>query len=173
MHGVNHDAVLYESWVRNYSGDLYRSALRLCGEPDTAEELTQQAFYEAWRSIGALRDRDKGRAWLLSILRHCYMHWLRDRKRRPAAASDLAFNNLASAEPLPGEALARQEVLQDALSSLDERFKVPLLMVVLEGHTCQETARSLDLPLGTVLSRIHRAKDHLRARMHEVPLMCV
>ncbi len=72
---------LYESWVRDYSADIYRCAFRLCGDADCAEELTQEVFFEAWRSIGSLRDPAKAQGWLLSILRHRYMHWLRDHKR--------------------------------------------------------------------------------------------
>jgi RNA polymerase sigma-70 factor, ECF subfamily len=159
----------YESWVRAYSSNVYRCALRLCGQADTAEELTQEVFFEAWRSMHSLRDPDRARPWLLSILRHRYMHWLRDQKRRPddSTAAQHQAEQMGSGEPLPGETLANQESLQAALSDLEDRYKLPLLLVFLEGFTCQQAAEFLDVPLGTVLSRIHRAKQFLRERLRD------
>src|SRR5688500_8764066 len=68
---------MYESWVRGYAAGLYRFALRLCGREDVAEELVQETFYEAWRSIGSLREPTSARRWLLKILRHRWAHWVR------------------------------------------------------------------------------------------------
>ena len=158
---------LYESWVRDHGGDIYRCALRLCGHPDCAEELAQETFFEAWRSMDSLRDPAKARVWLLSILRHRYMHWLRDEKRRPKASLDAGAKAglVHSGEDSPADVLARQESLQAALGDLDDRYKVPFLLVFLEGMTCQQAAKFLDIPLGTVLSRIHRARQFLRERL--------
>lgn len=155
---------LYNSWVRDYSQDLYRCALRLCGQPHVAEELVQEVFYEAWRSMDTLRDQAKARVWLLSILRHRYMHWLRDQKRHPKSgpAAQEQAQRLSTGDDLPQDILARQESLQAALDALEDRYKVPFLLVFLEGMTCQRAAEFLDIPLGTVLSRIHRARHFLR-----------
>ena len=67
-----------------------------------------------------------------------------------------------AAEAPSAPAPAEQDFLQEALDALDERFRTPLLMVFVQGLTCRETAEHLDLPLGTVLSRIHRARKQLR-----------
>lgn len=158
---------LYESWVRDYSADIYRCAFRLCGHADCAEELTQEVFFEAWRSIDSLRDVGKAKVWLLSILRHRYMHWLRDRKRHPGQAGSARgeVEAVVSQEDAPGETLARQESLRAALDALEDHYKVPFLLVFLEGFTCQEAAEFLDVPLGTVLSRIYRARQFLRQQL--------
>jgi RNA polymerase sigma-70 factor (ECF subfamily) len=158
---------LYGVWVRDYSADVYRCAFRLCGHADCAEELTQEVFFEAWRSIDSLRDAAKARVWLLSILRHRYMHWLRDRKRHPAQAGSAhgEVGALVSQEDQPGEIMARQESLRAALDALEDHYKVPFLLVFLEGLTCQEAADFLDIPLGTVLSRIYRARQFLRQHL--------
>ncbi len=58
----------YEGWVRDFAADLYRCAVRLTGQHDAAEELVQETFYEAWRSIHSLRDPEKARAWFFKIL---------------------------------------------------------------------------------------------------------
>ncbi len=153
---------LYETWVRGHAADLYRMAYRLCGEAEAAEDLVQETFYHAWKDMAKLRETAKARAWLYQILRHRYAHWVRGRTRRiPAASSDQGAERL---DPSPSALtrLSHQEQLQRVLDELDDTVKVPLLMVFLEGMTCQQAAESLDIPLGTVLSRIHRARQRLR-----------
>ena len=158
----------YEQWVREYSGDLYRFAFRICGDADTADDLVQETFYHAWKSMGKLRCKEKARAWIFQILRYRYAHWMRERSHRPViVGSREQFEDYAQSSTTPLETLAERESLQMALGSLEDRFKLPLLMVFLEGLTCQEAADNLDIPLGTVLSRIHRARRHLRRALEE------
>ncbi len=158
----------YEQWVREHAGDLYRFALRLCGDPQVAEDLVQETFYQAWRGRGRLRDAEKARSWLFQILRYRHSHWARSRAGdplRPAPGfTDLeAFAEQAGTAPAaPGAQPDNREALQAALNQLDDRFKLPLLMVFVQGLTCRGVAEQLDVPLGTVLSRIHRARGHLR-----------
>jgi RNA polymerase sigma-70 factor (ECF subfamily) len=144
----------YEALVRTHAADLYRCAYRLTGARATAEDLVQETFSEAWRRLETLRCSQAARAWLFAILRHRHAHLVRGASRRPTVASGI--------DELAGVARDEANGLQRALDQLDERVKVPLLMVFLEGLTCQETADALGLPLGTVLSRIHRGRAALR-----------
>ena len=158
---------LYESWVADYATPLYRLAYRLSGEAAIAEDLVQETFYHAWRSMHTLREESKARPWLNQMLRYRYAHWLRDKSRRirTTAMAD-GFDNMHPTDGLsPLTSMADQEFLQKALDDLDDRYKIPLLMVYLDGRTCQETADELELPLGTILSRMHRARGILRERM--------
>ena len=158
----------YERWVREHSEDLYRFAFRLCGEADTADDLVQETFYHAWKDMGKLRHKEKAKAWLFQILRYRYAHWVRERSRRPViAGSAEPLEDHAQTAATPFEVLANRESVQMALDTLEDRFKLPLLMVFMEGLTCQETADYLDIPLGTVLSRIHRARRRLRRSLGE------
>jgi len=154
----------YAEWVDRWSTDLYRFAHRLCGRADLAEDLVQETFYHAWRSMHTLRETDRARAWLYQILRHRWSHYVRGESRRPNATAPLdAVAERADDGPHdPLEQMVRHETLQLALNELDERYRMPLLLVFLEGRTCKEAAAALDVPLGTVLSRIHRARKHLR-----------
>jgi RNA polymerase sigma-70 factor, ECF subfamily len=154
----------YEALVRDHAADLYRMAYRLTGRPEAAEDLTQETFVEAWRSIGSLREPDKARAWLFQILRHRYAHGARDASRRPRAgvSLDQVDSSMASAPDTAEEEASKRDELQLALNGLDGTFKEPFLMVFLEGLTCREAAEHLGVPLGTVLSRIHRARMALR-----------
>ncbi len=155
----------YEQWVTEHSEPLYRLAARLCGNADAAEDLVQETFYHAWRSMASLREPDRARGWLFRILRRRYSRWLRDQTRRldRIGTTDSAFvADKAASDGQPGAAMEREELLQRALEVLEERYKLPLLLVFLVGMTFQEAADSLDLPLGTVLSRVHRARQQIR-----------
>ena len=104
------------------------------------------------------------------MLRYRYAHWVRDKTRRirTTAMAD-GFDNMHAAETEnPLETMADEEILQAAFDQLDDRYKVPLFMVYLDGQTCQETADELELPLGTVLSRIHRARGILRQTINNM-----
>lgn len=155
---------LYEALVHDLAGQLYCFAYRLCGQVETAEDLVQETFTEAWRGIGALRDRKKGKAWLFQICRHRYAHWVRDSRRRIQAQVNIEdVHNVVSVPGRdPANDLYLQEMLQSALDALDDRYKESFLMVFLEGLTCRETAERLEIPLGTVLSRNYRARLFLR-----------
>jgi RNA polymerase sigma-70 factor (ECF subfamily) len=157
----------YEGWVREYAAGLHAFAYRLCGDAVLAEDLVQETFYHTWRSMDAIRDPGRGRAWLYQTLRYRYAHWRRDSGRRVQAK--ISVDEMRDAPTLQGEGilatLSGQEALQKALDLLDDRYKEPFLMVFLEGKTCRETAEELEVPLGTVLSRIHRARIALRERL--------
>jgi RNA polymerase sigma-70 factor (ECF subfamily) len=151
---------LYEGLVRRHAAELYRFARRLGGDPALAEDLVQETFQAAWSGLDRLREPERARAWLFQILRHRWSHALRGRGRAASARQALAQGTGPSADPRHVHESA--DLLQRGLDQLDERLRVPLLMVFLEGLTCQETAHELGLPLGTVLSRIHRARRRLR-----------
>jgi RNA polymerase sigma-70 factor (ECF subfamily) len=158
---------LYETWVRDYAQELFAFAFRLCGDAAQAEDMVQETYYEAWRSMKTLRDPQSGRAWLFRILRFRYAHWRRDSGRRvqPKVSLSEIGSALAAPQESVEDALAGRELLQKALDSLDDGYKEPFLMVFQQGLTCREAAEALEIPLGTVLSRIHRARKALRAAM--------
>ncbi len=124
----------------------------------------QETYLEAWNALDSLRDREKARAWLFGILRYRHAHLKRDSIRRIQPDRELGSveNLVADLKDDPLEDMAGRDRLQKALNALEDRYKEPFLMVFLEGLSCAETARQLELPLGTVLSRIHRARNALR-----------
>lgn len=159
MAGAAQRREFYETLVRTHAADLYRFAHRLSGQGAHAEDLVQETFQEAWRGLARLRDPQKARAWLFQILRHRHAHWVRDRGRATAAHQRLGEAVPAPRDPEHGH--SQSDLLQQALAQLDERQRVPLLMIFAEGLTSQETADALGIPLGTVLSRVHRARAKL------------
>ncbi len=154
----------YESWVHEWAPALYRLALRLCGKRELAEDLLQETFFEAWKSRDKLADRDKARAWLFQILRNRWSHHLRDSSRRlKPSHNQESLDQAKSTQPDAVKQIAESDFVQRALDQIEDDLKLPFLLVVMEGYSCQEAADSLQIPLGTVLSRLHRARQALRA----------
>jgi RNA polymerase sigma-70 factor (ECF subfamily) len=170
MTRIDRDRRIYEDLVRSHGGNLYRFAYRLCGDADMADDLVQETFFEAWRSIHSLRDPESGRSWLFQILRHRRAHGIRDRSRRVQPTADL--ERLVDVADNAGvdvlAKLSNQELLRLALEALNEQYREPFLLVFLEDFTCRETAELLSIPLGTVLSRIHRARQFLRRLLRQL-----
>jgi RNA polymerase sigma-70 factor (ECF subfamily) len=151
--------------VVDHHATLYRYAFRLTGSADDAEDLTQQTFLAAQQNLNQLRELAFARAWLFTILRNCYLKSLRRRLPMSAAALDLNIDDLPEDAPQPVE--IDRERLQGALDELSSEFKVVVLMFYFEGRSYREIAGQLNLPLGTVMSRLSRAKSHLRGRLFE------
>jgi RNA polymerase sigma factor (sigma-70 family) len=149
--------------VEQHYESLYRYAYRLSGTPADAEDLTQEAFCKAQAQLGQLRDPDRAKPWLFSILRNAYLHRARtDRTHRQVsldAVGDLP-DELPSEVPEVGP-----EQLQRALNELHEGFRTPVILFYFEDMSYRDIAEQMDLPIGTVMSRLARAKAHLRDRL--------
>jgi RNA polymerase sigma-70 factor (ECF subfamily) len=142
---------------------VYRYAYRLTGAVCDAEDLTQQVFLSAQRKLGQLRDPQRARGWLFAILRNCYLKTRR--KRVPLTATKVELDVESIPDDLPEELVIDPDQLQAALDELPGDFKIVLLMFYFEGCSYREIAQKLTLPPGTVMSRLSRAKGHLRARL--------
>jgi RNA polymerase sigma-70 factor (ECF subfamily) len=156
----------YERLVHAHAADLYRFAYRLTGRAELGQDLVQETFLEAWRSIAQQKNPETARAWLFSILRHRWAHLCRDAARRiQALPSSHAFADFPAGDATAADALADEEVLRNALDTVDPRFKEALLMVFMQGLSCKQAASELGVPIGTVLSRISRARAALRTAL--------
>ena len=149
--------------VAEYHQTVYRYAYRLTGSVADAEDLTQQVFMTAQAKLGQLRDQASARSWLFAILRNRYLKTTRKRKPLPAASMRLSLDEIPAEIP-SSEAIDR-EALQQALNQLPAPYRVVLGMFYYEDCTYREIAEKLGLPIGTVMSRLARAKSHLRAAL--------
>jgi RNA polymerase sigma-70 factor, ECF subfamily len=156
--------------VDDHYAPLYRYAFRLSGSAADAEDLTQEAFCQAQRKLGQLRDWERAKAWLFSILRNAYLHRVRSHKHLHLVSLD-GVEDLPERlpEPLPP---VDPERLQRALNELPEGFRTPVVLYYFEEFSYRAIAEQMDLPIGTVMSRLARAKAHLRSRlmMAEAPV---
>ena len=150
--------------VAKYHRDVYRYAYRLCGSVQDAEDLTQQTFLAAHRKLEQLRKIDNARAWLFAILRNCF---LKDRQRRRPALADEAFLDEEAVATLPHEEDVDRDGLQRALDRLSDTARLVVMMFYFEECTYREIADRLAIPIGTVMSRLARAKGQLRSILFE------
>lgn len=146
----------------HYEG-LYRYAYRLSASAADAEDLVQETFGKALKQLRQLREADRAKAWLFSILRNAYLHRVRsDRQARLVSLEAVGDLPEPDAGPLPD---IEPEQLQQALSELPEVFRTPVILFYFEDFSYREIAEQMELPLGTVMSRLARAKTWLRDRL--------
>jgi len=157
----------YEQWVQTFAPELYRFAYRLAGNHQIAEDLVQETFVEAWRSLANQRQPEKARAWFFQILRFRYSHFLRDKKHHLQTGPLTEGIDPATAEPPVPEAVGDREIMQQALNGLAPEVRETFLMVFMQGYKCREVAADLHVPLGTVLSRLSRARSLLRKMLED------
>ncbi len=151
----------FEKLVDEYYTSLYRFAYSLSGKEADAWDLTQQTF-SRWAEKGhTLRDTSKAKSWLFTTLYREYLKW---NKRNRKVYSIETTTETAEAETVPPEVVdqADASALMDLLAEIEEVYRVPLSLFYLEDLTYREIAELLDIPTGTVMSRLSRGKEQLR-----------
>lgn len=166
------DTAAFNQLVRAYQALVFRTAYRVLGETASAEDATQDALISAFKNIRGYRG-GSFKAWLLRIVTNACYDQLRAKRRRPTASLDALL--LAPDDPAPGldraapespqEWAERQElgaVIQRGLTTLPADQRVTLVLVDIEGLSYEEVADSTGTNVGTVKSRLSRARAHLR-----------
>jgi len=158
----------FDRWVNDHAAVLYRVAFRHIGNRHDAEDVVQDAFRSAWLSRHLFDASRSERAWLLAILRRrASDYWRRRNGKEVSGVSEPG--PLARNEPDPFKD-ELSSAMQDALETLPAELRETLLLVVVGELTHQETADLLGIPLGTVLSRVSRARSRLREQLLIAPV---
>lgn len=142
---------------------LYRYAYRLSGSAADAEDLTQETFTKAISRLSQLRDSDRARSWLFQILRNIYLHRVRDDRRHRTVPIDTVGDVAEELSEAP--MTIEPGRLQEALNELDEGFRTPLLLFYFGDFSYRDIAEQMNLPIGTVMSRLARGKAFLKSRL--------
>jgi RNA polymerase sigma-70 factor, ECF subfamily len=148
---------------------LYRYAYRLCGSAVDADDLTQQTYLIAHEKLHQLRDPSSAKSWLCTILRHAY---LRLQQVQPAMKS---LDRQDEHPERESAAAFDEEALQRALEELPEEYRSAVILYYFQELSYKDIARVLEIPLGTVMSRLSRGKAQLkfalesRERRHSPP----
>lgn len=152
----------FERTAMIHTESLLRAAFRLTETRAAAEDLVQETLLRAWRAFGQFEPKTDCKAWLFRILFNCSNERHRRRRSRPQTVSiddcDMRETNSMRAE----SAQHNQTDVIRALDSLPADHRVVLILTVVEGFTCKETAEMLDVPIGTIMSRLSRARANLR-----------
>lgn len=160
----------FEELVDAHYQALYRFGISLTRDANTAADLVQETFC-IWAAKGdQLKDRSKAKTWLFTTL---HREFLSHRRRASKFSDDPIDEEAAGAVAPPQEDAERQMDGQRALEllgALEETYRAPLALFYLQQHSYKEIAEILDVPIGTVMSRLSRGKEMLRRKMTAEPL---
>ncbi len=167
-----------------YTENLYSAALRMTHNPADAEDLVQETFLKAYRAYESFQAGTNLKAWLYRILTNTYINIYRAKKRRPDESNledveDLyLYRRLGGLEAVAAGRSAEEEVLdritdtdvKAAIDSLPEQFRLAVVLSDIEGFSYKEIAEIMDVPLGTVMSRLHRGRRAMQRALLELEL---
>jgi RNA polymerase sigma-70 factor (ECF subfamily) len=155
------DPLDFTELVDRYYPMLYRFALSLAHNEPDACDLTQHTF-SVWASKGhSLRDASKVKSWLFTTLYREFISTRRREQRWPKEEISAVEHELPAVVPETVDALESGQVMA-ALQTLDENFRLPLVLFYLQEHSYDEIARILEVPIGTVMSRLSRGRQKLQ-----------
>ena len=164
-----------------FMGSLYSAALRMTRNPSDAEDLVQETYLKAYRGFGGFEEGTNLKAWLYRILTNTYINQYRAKQRRPTE-SELdeveelyLYRRLGGIEAARASRSAEDELMdlfteaeiKQAVEDLPENFRLAVLLADVEGFSYKEIAEILDIPIGTVMSRLHRGRKGLEKRLYD------
>lgn len=158
------DELDYEHAVSSFYEGLYRFAFSLAGNKDDACELTQEAYARLLTKGGQVRDQAKVKAWLFTTLYRIFLGWKNRQARLPHHEISTVEHELPSVTPALVD-FVENDAVQEALLNIEEHYRLPLTLYYLQEHSYQEIAKLLDIPIGTVMSRLSRAKAMMRVAL--------
>ncbi len=154
----------YELAVATYYQALYAFGYSLAGNEDDAGELTQETYCRLLTQGSKLRDPSKVKSWLFTTLYRVFLGWKDRRARLPHVEISSVEGELPVIAPAHLDVL-RDDAIREALLELEEHYRTPLTLFYLNDHSYEEIASILNVPIGTVMSRLSRAKGLLRERL--------
>ena len=170
------DQATFVDDTMGFMPSLYSAALRMTRNPADAEDLVQETYLKAYRAYASFQQGTNLKAWLYRILTNSYINTYRARRRRPEESDvedveDLyLFHRLSALELSSSGRSAEEEALERftddevkaAIESLPEAFRIAVLLADVEGFSYKEIAEITEVPIGTVMSRIHRGRRALQ-----------
>jgi RNA polymerase sigma-70 factor (ECF subfamily) len=171
----------FAAQAMQYAPQLYSAALRMTRNAADAEDLVQDTYLRAYRSFHTFTEGTNLRAWLFRILTNLYINAYRAKQRRPIETDiddveDLyLYRRLGSLEEALASRSAEEQLFElftddevkQALEDLPDNFRLPVLLADVEGFAYREIAEMLDIPIGTVMSRLHRGRKAMQKQLYE------
>ncbi len=175
------DRATFTEQAMEHMPSLYSAALRMSRNPADAEDLVQETYLKAYRAFDTFAEGTNLKAWMYRILTNTYINRYRAKKRRPKE-TDLEdvedfylYRRLGGLEEARMSRSAEDELMdmfsetevKEALEALPEQFRLAVLLADVEGFSYKEIAEILEIPMGTVMSRLHRGRKALQKRLYE------
>ena len=175
------DQATFSEQAMDLMPSLYSAALRMTRNPSDAEDLVQETYLKAYRGFGSFQEGTNLKAWLYRILTNTFINRYRAAKRRPDE-TDLddvedfyLYRRLGGLEEARAGRSAEDELMdlfseaevKAAVDALPEQFRIAVLLADVEGFSYKEIASILDIPIGTVMSRLHRGRKNLQKALFE------
>ncbi len=165
---MNLDDATFEEVVNAYYEPLYRFAYSLVHDEADARDLTQESFAQLSRKSHQIQDRAKIKSWIFTTLYRSFVDGHRRKVRYPHVEADESLSETPASVPDAGVQIDAASAMQ-ALARVPDVFREPLTLFYLEQHSYLEIAEILDVPVGTVMSRISRGRAALRQLMEDRP----
>jgi RNA polymerase sigma-70 factor (ECF subfamily) len=152
----------FDALVRATSADLYRFGVWLCRNDALAQDLVQETYLRAWRSLDDLRDTKAAKAWLITILRREHARIYERKQVDMENLDDVVIDDQDSKSP---DESTEDALIRAAMMKLEPKYREPLLLQVLGGFSCEEIARELKLSSAAVMTQLFRARQKLKVAL--------
>ena len=147
-----------------YSTDLYRYAMWICGNDALAKDLVQETFLRAWRALDSLKDVGAAKSWLITILRREYA---RTFERKVPKFTDVDKVVIVEDDELEPEERTERDLLRKGIMKLESKYRDPLLLQVVFGHSCSEISEQLGISKSAVMTQLFRAREKLKIQIQK------
>lgn len=168
-------ASVFEKEFMPHIDSMYNFAYRLTFDQDDSKDLVQDTYMKAFRFINSFQEGTNAKAWLYRILKNSFINDYRKKSKEPSKLDYQEVEQFYNSEDTPSNSTvdlrieATKDMIGDeisnALNSLAIDFRTVVILCDLEGFTYEEMAKILDIPIGTVRSRLHRARNLLREKL--------
>jgi len=154
----------FNQLAQAYGADLYRYAMWICSNDALAKDLVQETFLRAWKALDSLKDTGAAKSWLITILRREYA---RTFERKVPKFTDVDSVVIPEDRELEPDDRAEINLLRRSIMQLAPKYREPLLMQVVLGHSCEEISQVLGTSKSAVMTQLFRAREQLKAKLQK------
>ena len=154
----------FRALVAAYGSDLYRYAMWICGNDALAKDLVQETYLRAWKALDNLKDQGAAKSWLITILRR---EFARTFERKVPKFTDVETIDVPEETELEPDDRAEVQLLRRNIRRLPPKYREPLLLQVVMGHSCEDIARELQISKSAVMTQLFRAREQLREQLQK------
>ena len=157
---MNAKRAAFDQLVRRLNADLYRFAYWLSRDDAIAQDLVQETFLRAWRSLAELRDEKAAKAWLFTIVRREHARMF---ERKVPPLDDIADLVIEDQDTPSAFEMSEIQEMRDAIGRIEDKYREPLLLQLVGGFSCDEIAEQLGITASAVMTQLFRARAKLKA----------